>query len=294
VSRVLRAVILALAVLLGPGAALSASTWEDARQVTKEELVAAMRGQQAREYTIEAIANSNRLQTSVFLELAEKASKNDPQRRPLRVGHVEYFDALLEVTGLSRDAAPTYVKVPHVFGQDYLIDYRMENVVERVERGQRPLRALNVKGGWPQAPNAPASYSYEDKSTQPHVEVTHQQVVAYRILDFGNVVVCDEIRGITGRATSGLLGFLFDLIGKAHAVHTRYTVAPDGIQLSRTAASRLLTVTQTVTIYPGGEVLAGVPPDRRDLARLDRALRNLDLEVVYVPLEMSPVPQPAM
>lgn len=289
-KRLSRTLFLGLAALLWGGAAIPASAWDNARQVTRSELVAAMRAQQTKGYAIEAIANSNRLLTGVFLELAERASMTDPERRPLRIGHAEYFGALLEVAGLPPASAPPHIRVPHEFGQDYLIDYRPENVIEKIEGGLTPLRALNVKGGWPSTPSAPTRYSYEDKSAQPHVEVTHRQVIAYRILDFGDVVVCDDIRGITGRVTSGVLGMVFAVLGKAQALHTRYIVAPDGVQLSRTGARKMFTVTRTVTIYPDGRLLPDLPADRPDLMQLEKALKELDLRIRFVPLDISPVP----
>jgi hypothetical protein len=291
-SPALRAIVLAFAALLDHGPALAASTWENARQVKKEEIVAAMRRQKDLKYKLDAIANAVRLQAGVFLELAEKAQAADPERRPLRVGHEEYFTAFLEVTGLTSDSAPTFARVPHRFGEDHLIDYRREHVLEPIEAGAVPLRALNVKAGWPSAPGAPASYSYVDKSADPHVEVTHQQASAHRVLDFGNIIVYDDIRGVTGRATSGLLGLIFSLLGTAQAEQTRFAVSADDIQLSRTTATKLLTLTHTVTIYPDGEVLSGLPPDRPDLERLERHLKRLDIKAVYVPFDLSPVPPP--
>jgi hypothetical protein len=284
------AAFLALAMLAQPGAGFTASTWERARAVTKEEILVAMRAEQAQGYAIAAISNSVRLQTGVFFALAEQAKSADPERRPLRVGHAQYFAAFLEASGLQSATAPPFVTVPHAFGEDHLIDYRMENVIERVEAASVPLRALNVKAGWPARPDAPASYSYEHTSSQPHLETTHAQVNAYRILDFGNVVVYDEIRGVTGRATSGVLGFIFDLLGKARAVQTRFGVSPDGIQVSRTTAEKLLTITHTVTIYPDGRVVSGLPANRRDLAALETVLKALDLRVRYVPFDLSPIP----
>lgn len=289
-SRLVRARVFVLVALLMPSAAHPTSKWEEARWVSKEVLVAVMHRQQAQGYVIEAIANATRLQSGIFLELAERAAENGPMHLPLRIGHQDYYDALLEVTGLTPETAPTYIKVAHKFHEDYLIDGWMENVIKSIERGENPHRALNVKVGWPHSPDAPSSYSYEDKSAQPHVEVTHQQVSAYRVLDFGDIIVYDEIRGVTGRATSGLLGLIFSLLGKANAVETRFAFAADGVQLSLTTARKLLTITQPVTIYPDGTVLTGVPPERPDLLQLEKALKNLDFKIVYVPLDMSPVP----
>lgn len=284
------AACLVLAALLHPGPGSAASTWEHARVVTRDEILEVMRAEQARGYAITAISNSVRLQAAVFLALADRARSADPARAPLRVGHAEYFAALLEASGVQPDAAPPFITVPHAFGEDYLIDYRAENVVEGVDGAAVPVRALNVKAGWPARPDAPASYSYDDRSTQPAVEVTHAQVTAYRVLDFGHAIVYDDIRGVTGRATSGVLGLIFDLLGKARAVQTRFAVSPDGIQVSRTTARKLLTLTHTVTIYPDGRVVSGLPDDRPDLADLDRMLEALDLKLRYVPFPLTPIP----
>lgn len=279
-----------IAIFLICDAAFAVSNWENAKWVNKEEIVAAMRNQQTRGYVVEAIANATRFQSGIFLELAERASINGPMMQPLRIGHQDYFDALIEVTGTSPASMPTYIKVAHQFKEDYLIDGQIENVIRSIERGDRPRRALNIKVGWPSVPSAPPSYSYEDRSTQPHVEVTHQQVSAYRVLDFGNIIVYDEIQGVTGRATSGVLGLVFQVLGKAQAVETRFTFSADGIQVSLTTAKKLYAVKQAVTIYPDGKLQAGVPSGRSDLFELEKALKELDLKINYVPLELNPVP----
>lgn len=271
-------------------AALTASPWDDARPVAREELFAAMRNQAAKGYALTAISNSVRMQVGVFLELAENVSSADPDRRPLRVSHQDYFDAFLAAAEIEPEEAPSFVTVPYEFKEDYLLDYRMENVVGQLESGAGPDRALNVKAGWPEGPDSPKSYSYDDTSTKPAVEVTHQRVNAYRILDFGDVIVYDDIHGITGKATSGVLGLVFKVLGKARAVQTRFTFAPDGIQISRTTAKKLFTVTQTVTIDPSGSVLKGLPDDRPDLQELENLLKRLDVDFEYEPMDLSPMP----
>jgi hypothetical protein len=291
-KRAGQVILLGLAVLLWPAAGSAASPWDDARPVSSADLVAAIRAQKDKNYAIESIANSNRLLTAVFLELAEKASTTDPEHHPLRIGHAEYFNALLEVAGVSAESAPIHVRIPNEFRQDYLVDYRRDQVIAGIERGPTPELALNVKGGWPKSPNTPAHYSYEDTSSRPHVEVTHQQVVSYRILKFGDIIVCDGIRGITGRVTSGPLGVIFSVLGKAQALHSRYVVAPDGMMLSRAGAKKLFTVTKTVAIYPDGRLLSDLPDDKPDLEKLAKALEDLDFEIKYVPMDTSPVSAP--
>ena len=69
-------------------------------------------------------------------------------------------------------------------------------------------------------------------------------------------------------------------------------MAPDGTQVSRTTARKLLTLSQTVTILPDGKVITGVPADRPDLMAIDQLLQRLVIGVAYLPLDMSAVPAP--
>jgi len=273
------------------GVAQAQSAWEPTRQVSRPELVGAMRAEQRKGYALDAIANALRLQVGVFLALAEQAAASDPEQRVLRINHPDYRDAFVEVTGLAPQALPLFVKVPHAFHEDYLIEYRTARVMEAGSALSGLRRALNVKAGWPDAPDGPASYSYEDRSTDPAIEVTHQRVTAYRVLDHGSLVVYDDIQGVTGRATSGALGAVFKLIGKADAVQTRFAIAADGTQVVRTTARKLLTLSQTVTISLGGKVFKGVPADRPDLAAIDQLLRNHEVNAAYLPLDMSAIPE---
>ena len=281
---------LVLAHALPSHAARAASPWEPTRNVSRAELVAALRVEQRKGYALDAIANAVRLQAGVFFALAEQAAAADPEQRVLRIGHQDYRDAYLDVTRLAPQDVPMFVMVAHAFHEDYLVEYRRGRVIEGSNGANGPRRALNVKAGWPAGTDAPTRYSYEDRSTDPAVEVTHERVTAYRVLDYGTLIVYDDMRGVTGRATSGLLGSVFNVIGKAQAVQTRFAVAADGTQVSRTTASKLLTLSQTVTILPEGKVITGVPADRPDLSAIDQMLRRHVVGVAYLPLDMSAVP----
>ena len=285
-----RLVALALALHLALPALVRSAGWDDAREVTKDEIVSAMRDEQRHGYALDAISNAVRLQAGVFLTLASAAMSADAAQRPLRIGHREYFEAFLEVTGHTPGSAPTFAAVPHRFGEDFLVDYRPGNVIAQVERGTAPRRVLNVKAGWPASPDAPARYAYEDRSGDPHLEAAHDQVNGYRVLDFGGVIVYDDMHGITGRATSGVLGFIFRLLGEAEAVQTRFAVAGDGTQVSRTTARKIITLTHTVTIFPDGKVLSGLPENRPDLEALEARLIGLDFRFAYTPRDLTLVP----
>jgi hypothetical protein len=105
----------------------------------------------------------------------------------------------------------------------------------------------------------------------------------YRLLDLGDQVVFDEIRGLHGRPLSGLLGALFTLIGEGHAVFSRMAVAEDGVQLVVGQARKgFLVRTATATIQPDGTAEGGVPAGRPDLAALEARLRE-PLGIEYWP-----------
>lgn len=287
----MRPLLLALLWLASASVSWAASNWDDAQRVPRERIVAALREQQALGYRIDAIANSVRLQTAMLLALAEAARASDPQRRPLRIDHRDHFAAFVEVSGLPVGQLPSFVSAPHAAREDILFDYRTERVLDLEATADRPRRALNVKAGWPAGQGAPASYSYEDRSTDPAIETTREQVTSWRILDYGDAIVYDELQGVRGRATSGLLGVIFSVIGNAHAQQTRFAPAADGLQISRTTANKgFITLTQTITIYPDGRVLTGLPPGRPDLEAIERRLAEMPLRVNYRPLERSPVP----
>jgi len=288
-AQVRRALVALLAICACTGA-FAASPWDGARPVAREQIVTALRQQQALGYRIDAIANSVRLQSAMMLALADAIRGDDPPQRPFRIDHRDYYSAFLEVSGLTEQTVPSFVAAPYAAHEDYLVDPRIDEVIEASATSDRPQRALNVKAGWPPAPGVPTSYSYEDHSTDPAIETRREQVTSWRILDYGTVIVYDDLRGVGGRATSGLLGVIFAVLGHAQAQQTRFAIAADGVQVSRTTARKLLTLTQTVTIFPDGTVVTGLPKDRPDLAALERTLIDLPLRVTYRPMDLSPMP----
>lgn len=288
-----RSLLQALAALPAAGlgsAARAESPWDDAQPVSRAQIAAAFRRQMALGYRLDAIANAVRVQTGVLLALAETASAADAQQRPLRIDHRDFFATWCEVTGIAAEAVPSFIRAPNQAKEDYLVDYRIATVLDLEHTRDRPRRALNVKAGWPAAPGAPPSYSYEDRSTDPHIKTTRAQVTSWRILDYGDVIVYDDVQGVGGRATSGLLGAIFSVIGHAQARRTLYTIAPDGSQVSRTTALKGITLEQTVTILPEGRVITGLPAGRPDLEALERRLIEWPLRVVYRAMDRAPLP----
>jgi hypothetical protein len=258
------------------------------RAVPRREILHAMRESQG--YDLTATTNGARFQSEVLRRLARSTSAVDPSQSPLYIDHRDWFHAYLERTGLSADAAPVFIRLAHDYGQDMVADYRRERVVERVEPGPPPELALNVCIWWPAGQNRPGKYSYEDLLSNPQLKVTNERVISYRLLDFGDMTVFDDIHGLRGRPISGVLGLLFRLIGEGHVAENRMAVSLDGVQVSRARARKaFFEVVTTVTVYPDGRTEKDVPPGRADLATLETRLKR-PLKVSHPPFECGRTP----
>ena len=255
------------------------------RVVTTERLLEAMK--QVVAYELTATANGPRLQADVVLALVHEAQAHDPERRPLLVGHREWYDAFLARTGLPPSKAPLYVRRPYEVGQDLVVDYRREAVVEAVLHGPQPRAVANVRIFWERAPGKPDLYSYDDTLSKPNLRVTQHRLITYRLVDYEDRLWYAEIAGLHGRPTSGALGVLFDLIGEARVHESRSAFLPDGVQVVRGRASKWgFERTETMTVWPDGHADPGVPANRRDLVALEaRLLEPLAIRFKALPRE---------
>lgn len=275
------ALVLSLVGLHAPALPVEVEAQAGVRVVEEARLLEAMRRVTA--YDLTATANGPRLQADVVLELVREAEAGDPRRRPLLIGHAEWYRAFLSRTGLSTGEAPIYVSRPYEVGQDLVVDFRRERVLVSVVRGPVPRSAANVRISWARDGGKPDSYSYDDTRSRPTLRVTQKRLITYRLVDFGDRLLYAEIDGLHGRPTSGPLGLLFDLIGEARVLESRSAFAADGVQVVRGRARKWgMERTETVTVWPDGHADQGVPPGRADLGALDRRLRE-PLELRFVP-----------
>jgi hypothetical protein len=273
-----RAAVLVAAVAAVATRALAS---EEPRAVSRDEILAAMR--LSRGYELTATANGPRLQAEVLVRLIAEGERSDSSRQPLLVGHREWFSAFLQRTGLPRERAPLYVRLPFEIGQDLVVDYRRERVIEQVLEGPDPLRAANVRIYWEQVPGKPEQYSYEDTVSDPKLRVTQDRVIRYRLVDYGDRLWFAEIEGLRGRPTSGALGALFAVIGETAIVQSWSASAPDGTQVARGEGRKWwFDRTATITLSPGGRGDRGVPAGRTDLLALEKRLTE-PLAIRFVP-----------
>ena len=270
-----RAALLALSFLLARSA--DAATADTPVRVPFEEVRAAIA--HSRGYDVLATANGGRLQAEVLIYLGRLAQAKQPDGPPLLVGHDDWFRALTEVAGVPAARAPTYARLAWQHKQDVRVEYRPSRVIREVVKGPVPRLALDVTISWPDVPGAPSEYSYEDTQSTPHVRVTNKRVITYHLLDYGDMIVFDEMEGLYGRPTTGALGVLFAVLGEGRIVEYRTALSADGRQVSRGRARKaFFEVSTTLTVHPDGRAEKGVPPPLR---ALEERL-NAPLEIRYV------------
>src|SRR5262249_23959147 len=154
---------------------------------------------------------------------------------------------------LPAERMPLYVRLAHDHHQDLVAEYAEGRVVKEVKSGPRPLLAVNVTISWPDARDVSDEYSYEDTVSSPHLKVTDHRVITYRLLDFGDQIAFEEMQGLTGRPTTGALGFLFSILGEGRVLEYRTAVAPSGVVVSHGRAGKaFFEVATTVTVQPDG------------------------------------------
>lgn len=268
----------------GEAPAPPAAVAPDFREISVEELQAAMAREQEQGYALTSIAHAGRLQSGVFLDLVRRLQHAGGETRRLRVSHTRWLDSYRAVTGLAWAQLPTFMLVPWQHQEDHLLDGRPGRVVQRVVAGAEPRLAVHVQAGWPGGAGLPPRYRYEDDSAGPTVEVIHERHHDYRLLDFGDWRACDAVRGVRGRALTGPLSLVFRLVGAADLLQTRFAFAEDGSQVMRTLARRGFSATQVHVIDARGRVLPAMPEDRPDLLALEARLQA-PMRIEYPPDE---------
>jgi hypothetical protein len=252
-------------------------------RVPMERMLEAMR--QVKGYSLTATANGPRLEADVVLSIVREALADDPGRRPLFFGHQEWFDAFLARTGLSPAQAPLYARLSYEIGQDMVVDYRREDVVEAVLEGPEPRVAADVWIFWK---GGPGEYSYVDTASRPNLRVTQKRLITYRLVEYDDRIWYADVSGLHGRPTTGALGVLFAVIGEARVEESRSAFLPDGLQIVRGRGSKWgIHRTAVATVWPDGHADKGIPPGRPDLLAVEARLEE-PLAIRFRPMPAPP------
>ena len=251
--------------------------------VSRQEILESMR--QAGDYDPTATTNGARFQWEVILNLAHRAWERDPRGAPLFIDSEDWFQAFMETTGRTEDEMPLYARLAYEYKQHMDVEFRMDRVIRRVTEGPAPQLALNVRIWWEDRPDKADRYSYRDTLATPNLKITIRRMTSYRLLDLGDWFVCDQVRGLSGRPTSGLLGFIFRIIGDGRIVHSRMAVSDDGLQIVRgTSKKGFMSITTTATVFRDGEMIKDLPDGRSDLEELKKRVKQkLEVEFVELP-----------
>lgn len=272
-----------LAILLAPVLGLAQATSSPPVPVPMPRILEAMR--QVTAYSLTATPNGARLNADVILSIVHEAAARDPERRPLFFGHQEWYDAFLARTGLTPEQAPLYVRLSHETGQDMVVDYRREAVVDAVLQGPDPRVVANVWIFWKGGSN---QYSYDDTVSRPNLRVTQKRLITYRLVEYDDRLWYAEVTGLHGRPTTGPLGVLFAVIGEARVEESRSAFLPDGLQIVRGRGSKWgFRRTETVTVWPDGHADRDIPPGHSGVAAAKARLQE-PLAIRFRPLPPPP------
>ena len=234
-------------------------------------------------YSILATTNSLRFQSAVFQSLIERALEERPGGGMLFIPYDALWWEYLYAAGLGEgegDKAPIGRRLAYEYGQSIEVLYGPPNsVIKKVKNGSVPLIAANVRLAWPDRPDNLRKFSFEDTLSVPELKVTNHQLMTFRFLVFSDMVVLDDIEGISGRPLTGALGTFFKIIGEGNADYARFSISADGRQVLRTRATKVISKTVTATINADGTGQSGIPEGRTDMLALEARLEQpLDLE----------------
>jgi len=237
-------------------------------------------------YSLLATTNSVRFQSAVFQQLIERALEDRPGGGTLFIPYDLMWWEFLTAAGLSEGEAakaPIGRRLAYENHQSIELLYGPPSaVVREVKEGPAPLIAANVKLTWPDGPDVARKFSFEDTLSVPRLKATNHQLMTFRFLVFTDMIVLDDIQGISGRPLDGVLGTIFKVIGEGNAVYARYGISADGRQVLRTKAKKVISKTVTATINPDGTAQSGVPEGRTDLLAMEARLQA-PLEMEYLP-----------
>ena len=226
------------------------------------------------EYNLTATTTSMRFGAEALLELVRRRREEAPGGTRLFIDQENWFTAHREVAGVTYDDMSAAARAGFEHHQDAVVDYG-PGVVERVLEGPAPILALDVTISWPDSAGMPSSFTYKDTLSVPRVEVHDNRVVRFKLLQYENMLLFDEVHGISVKPL-GFLSAIFALVGKPDLKQTRLAVSADQWQVMRGQVKILpgISKTGTAAIEPDGRGHEGIPDARADLEELEQRIRQ--------------------
>jgi hypothetical protein len=219
-----------------------------------------------------------RFGAEVLLAMVRRRRQETPESTRFFVDQSDWFAAHLETAGVTYAEMSAAARAGFEHHQDALVEYGPW-VVDEVLEGPAPILALDVTIFWPDSADAPSEFSYRDTLSVPRMDVHDNRVIRFKLLEYDDMLVFDEVTGISVRPL-GFLSAVFALLGKPDVKQTRIAVSADQWQVVRGHLRVFpgISKTGTAAIEPDGRGHEGLPPERADLRALKvRLSRPLEL-----------------
>jgi hypothetical protein len=251
---------------------LEAQTCAVPDEVSRDEILQAMSAHGT--YSLTTTTTSMRFGAEALLAIVRRRQQEIPESTQFLITQSDWFAAHLETAGVTYAEMSEAARAGFEHHQDALVDYG-PHVVDDVVQGPMPILSLDVTIFWPDSEGAPSEFSYKDTLSVPRVDVYDNRVIRFKLLQYDDMLVFDQVTGISVRP-KGFLSALFAIVGKPDLKQSRIAVSADQWQVMRGQVKVFpgISKTGTATIEPGGRGHEGVPPHRADLVTLEQRMRQ--------------------
>lgn len=241
-------------------------------RVSRDEMLQAMSAHGA--YSLTSTTTSMRFGAEALLAIVRRRQQEAPGSTRLVIDQADWFAAHRETAGVTYDEMSAAARAGFEHGQNALVDYG-PGVVRDIVEGPTPLTALDVTIFWPDSAGAPSQFSYRDTLSVPRVEVYDDRIVRFKLLAYDDMLVFDQVNGISVKPF-GFLSGIFSVLGKPDLKQTRIAVSDDQWQVVRGQVNVFAGISKTGTaaIEPGGRGHEGTPVDRPDLGAMKDRLKR--------------------
>ena len=204
------------------------------------------------DYSLTSTTTSMRFGAEALLAIVRRRQREAPGSTRLLIDQDDWFAAHRETAGVTYDEMSAAARAGFEHGQDALVDYA-PNVVREVVEGPTPRTALSVTIFWPDSAGAPSHFSYRDTLSVPRVEVYDDRVVRFKLLAYDDMLVFDQVSGISVKPL-GFMSGIFSVLGKPDLKQTRIAVSGDQWQVMRGQVNVFAGISKTGTaaIDPAG------------------------------------------